>query len=272
MGTNSPVETEQDFLAAYDANEYPHPSLSVDVAILSLDLNSKPTGATRFQVVMVQRQQHPAHGKWALPGAFVGMDESLDSAAVRALVSKTGIPKISVQKDVFLEQLFTFGEPKRDPRTRVVTVAYYALVDHRLLTKMLPQVSEQDQFDEIASPVKLLALDVPWSDEQGGVVHVLSMEGNTLPVAFDHSSILGLAVKRLRGKLNYAEVGFELLPKFFTLRQLQLVHETVLGRQLNKDSFRRRMLATGRVIASGKLEEAVGHRPAELYQFKPKRG
>ncbi len=92
--------------------------------------------------------------------------------------------------------------------------------------------------------------------------------GKRLPIAFDHADILGLVVRRLRGKLDYAPIGFELLPKKFTLRQLQDIHETILGRKLNKDSFRRRLIASGRIAATGQYEQSVGHRPAELYRFK----
>jgi 8-oxo-dGTP diphosphatase len=158
---------------------------------------------------------------------------------------------------IFLEQLFTFGEPKRDPRTRVITVAYYALVN----AGKLP-ISGDNKNAAMATLV------VPWTGEQGGEVQANDEAGKRMPLAFDHAEILGLVVQRLRGKLNYAPIGFELLPRRFTLRNLQSIHETILGRSLNKDSFRRRMLATGLVTPTGDLEKDVGHRPAELYRFK----
>jgi 8-oxo-dGTP diphosphatase len=154
---------------------------------------------------------------------------------------------------IFLDQLYTFGEPNRDPRTRVITVAYYALVDAAKLQNQRPAT-----------------LLVPWTGEQGGSVQALGDDGQPLLLAFDHAEILGLVVQRLRGKLNYAPLGFELLPRDFTLRQLQEIHETILGRTLNKDSFRRRLLASELIAPTGKLEEGVGHRPAELYRFKRK--
>ena len=232
-------DEEQAFLAAYDAAQYPHPSVAVDVALLTADEG-------RLRAVLTQRGEHPAKGQWSLPGGFVGMDESLDAAAARVLKTKLGLGGI------FLEQLYTFGRPDRDPRTRVISVAYYALVD---AARLKP------------SKLKPATLRVPWAGEQGGPIEALGQDSKKLPLAFDHAEILGLVVQRLRGKLNYAPIGFELLPREFTLRQLQTIHETILGRTHNKDSFRRRLLASGLIAPTGKLEEAVDHRPAELYRF-----
>jgi 8-oxo-dGTP diphosphatase len=239
------IPSEKEFLARYDASQYPHPSVSVDVALVTVD-----GGA--LKAVLICRGEHPALGKWSLPGGFVGMRESLDEAAARVLQTKVGI------KGIFLEQLYTFGEPDRDPRTRVITVAYYALVDANLLAR---QPLEDKHMD-------LVRLKVPWKGERGGPVEAVDADGKPRPLAFDHAEILGLVVKRLRGKLDYAPIGFELLPAKFTLRQLQSIHETILGRRFNKDSFRRRLLASGLIVPTGEREADVGHRPAELYRFK----
>jgi 8-oxo-dGTP diphosphatase len=168
------------------------------------------------------------------------------------LESKAGIG------EVYLEQLYTFGDPDRDPRTRVVTVAYYALVEAGRLLR-----AEGGQ-----EGVILARIEVPWQGEAGGPVVVRDRDGAALAVGFDHADILGLVVKRMRGKLDYTAIGFELLPQRFTLRQLQEVHEAILGRRLNKDSFRRRVLALGLVDPTGERERGVEHRPAELYRFR----
>lgn len=224
-----------------DTNE--HEFLAVDVAIVTAH-------AGELRALVTERTGHPAKGQWGLPGGFVGLDESLDDAAARVLRTKGGVG------DVYLEQLYTFGAPNRTPRTRVITVAYYALVHPAKLAELAP----------VNGTVKLATLEVPWAGETGGPAGV--RDGDTpLPLVFDHPDILGLVVLRLRGKLDYANIGFELLPEQFTLRQLQEVHETILGRPLNKDSFRRRMRATGRITATGRRESGVGHRPASLYQF-----
>jgi 8-oxo-dGTP diphosphatase len=218
---------EQAFLAAYDAARFPHPSVAVDVALVTAD-------AGRLRAVLAQREEHPDKGQWSLPG---GLD-------------KVGLGGI------FLEQLYTFGRPDRDPRTRVISVAYYALVDAARLA---------------ATKLTLGSLRIPWSGEQGWPVEARDEQGRKLMLAFDHADILGLVVQRLRGKLDYAPIGFELLPREFTLRQLQAIHETILGRTLNKDSFRRRLLASGLIEPTGQLEADVTHRPAELYRFIEKR-
>jgi 8-oxo-dGTP diphosphatase len=178
------------------------------------------------------------------------MKESLDAPAQRVLATKTGLGR------VFLEQLYTFGDPARDPRTRVITVAYYALV-------------ERQRFDaaKARGELRVARVHVPWGGETGGEIDLLAEDGSPLPAAFDHGDIVGAAVKRLRGKLDYTPIGFRLLPGEFTLLDLQRVHETVLGRSVNKDSFRRKMLASGDLEATGRAQSDVDHRPAELYRF-----
>jgi 8-oxo-dGTP diphosphatase len=236
-------QREREFLDAYDASVFARPSVAVDVAILTV-LEG------RLEVALVRRAEPPHEGKWALPGGFVALDESLEAAATRVLGRKASL------RDVFLEQLYTFGAPNRDARTRVISVAHYALVAPEKLRAHAAQA-------ELA----LGRVDVPWQGESGGPVRVHDPGGNVMPLAFDHAQILGMAVKRLRGKLDYTPIGFQLLPSTFTLRRLQDVHETILGRTLNKDSFRRRMLASGLLRATGEHEGEVGHRPAELYRF-----
>jgi 8-oxo-dGTP diphosphatase len=238
----NPDRAEQAFLESYDPTEFEHPSLAVDLVILTVRDGE-------LLVALVRRDDHPDKGTWALPGGFVAMHEGLDAAAGRVLETKAG------QRGVFLEQLYTFGEPGRDPRTRVVSVSYYALVNAARLKGLA------------ARGVLLGRLRVPWKGESGGRVDVLDDAGRTLATAFDHADIIAMSVKRIRGKLDYAPIGFQLLPATFTLRALQNVHEAILGTDINKDSFRRRMLASGQLKATGKHEPAVGHRPAELYRF-----
>lgn len=241
--TGADPRTEEAFLASYDPSEFERPSLTVDIVLLTAFDGALLT-------LVVKREEHPHKGRWALPGGFVRMTESLDTAAERVLTTKTGLGR------VFLEQLYTFGEPKRDARTRVVTVAYYALVDRR-------------RFDSAKSRGELdvARVVVPWEGETGGPIELHDAAGTRLTTAFDHDVIIGTAVKRIRGKLDYTPIGFQLLPGEFTLFELQKVHETVLERPLNKDSFRRRMLASGDLQPTGAAQRDVDHRPAELYRF-----
>jgi len=234
------METDdRDWLASYDPSAFDRPSLAVDLAVLTvLD--------ERLHALVVQREERPFATRWACPGSFVGIDESLRDAARRVLDEKGGM------SGVFLEQLYTFGDVHRDPRTRVVSVAYVALL----------AASGVGEGKRRFFPVR-----VPWPGQTGGPVDLLGDDGEPVRLAFDHADILGMAVKRLRGKLDYTPIGFQLLPETFTLRQLQRVHEAVLDTPLNKDSFRRRMIQSNQLEATGEREQEVDHRPAELYRF-----
>ena len=228
-----------------DLEAFPHTSLTVDVALLTA-----ADGA--LQVLLLERTLPPDANKWSLPGGFVRIDESLDEAEARVLRETTGL------SGVFLEQLYTFGGLFRDPRARVVTVAYYALApSERLIAAGVPG----------GATSQLARMRVPWAGERGGPVEALDGSGAALPLAFDHAEILGTAVKRLRGKLDYAPIGFRLLPELFSLRALQQIHEVISGRRFNKDSFRRRMLASGQLEATGERLSDVEYRPPELYRY-----
>jgi ADP-ribose pyrophosphatase YjhB (NUDIX family) len=228
-----------------ELERYPRPSVAVDVVALTVEDG-------QLRVALYRRADPPERGHYALPGGFMHIDESLEEAANRLMAKKVGLAGI------FLEQLYTFGDLRRDPRGRVVTVAYYALVDAKRFAARNPPGAP------VATSARVV---VPWPGEAGGPVDVLDDAGRALALFLDHADILGLAVKRLRGKLDYSPVGFQLLPLEFTLRQLQEIHEAVRGEPVNKDSFRRRMLASGLIEATGAHEREVVHRPAELYRF-----
>lgn len=206
--------------------KYPRPAVAVDCVIFGLD-------KTDLKILLIQRGGEPFKDAWALPGGFVDMDESLEAAALRELEEETGV------KDVFFEQLFTFGNPDRDPRGRVISVAYYALVN----------------LDE--HPVQAA------SDAENAAWFPL----NNLPaLAFDHDKILEIAMERLESKVRYQPLGFELLPEKFTLGQLQELYEKILGTTLNKRNFRTKILKMNILKEMGKQED-VAHRPATLYSF-----
>lgn len=208
--------------------EFPRPALTVDCVIFGLD------DQNILKVMLIQRNISPFKEEWALPGGFVRMDESLDAAARRELVEETGI------KDVFLEQLFTFGQPDRDPRDRIVSVAYYALVN--LIEH--PVQAATDASDAAWFPIN-----------------------KTPPLAFDHNEILTMAIGRLKGKLRYAPIGFQLLPQKFTLTELQKLYETILGTALDKRNFRKKILKMGLLIELDEKQTGVAHRAAKLYRF-----
>lgn len=237
--------TEADFLRSYDPTAYERPSVAVDLVLLGIR-DGRPAA------LLLPRSEHPFAGHWALPGGFVGIDEALDTAAGRVLREKAGI------EDAHLEQLYTFGAVDRDPRMRIVTVAWLALLAEDALAAALAS----------HPALRPATIAVPWAGEAGGDVRLLSPAGDPLPIAFDHADILALAMLRLRGKLDYSDVGFALLPDLFTLRQLQDVHEAILGTTVNKPAFRRRMLDKGWLCATGAREEGTSYRPAELFRFQ----
>ena len=191
-----------------------------------------------LQVLLVRRAIPPFKGRWAIPGGFVLANESLDDAARRELREETGV------EDVFLEQLYTFGDPKRDPRGRVVTVAYFALVS----PDRAPPLAGSD------------AAEARW----------FPANGTPGALAFDHDHILTVALERLRGKLTYTTIGFELLPQKFTLSQLQRVHEAILGEPLDKRNFRKRVEALGAVRPLNETTSDGAGRPAQVFVFRRK--
>lgn len=208
--------------------DHPRPALTVDCVVFGYK------AATALKVLLIKRKLAPYKGTWALPGGFVQVSESVDNAAKRELREETGV------ESIFLEQLYTFGAPDRDPREHVVSVAYYALInlqEHPL------------QADTDASDAQWFELsEVP-------------------PLEFDHREILDCAIARLRNKIRYAPIGFELLPKTFTLSQLQQLYEQILERELDKRNFRKKLLKMDLLIDTGKKETGVSHRAAQLYQF-----
>lgn len=239
-----------EYLASYDASLYAHPSVAVDVVLLTV-----AGGALR--TLLVRREEAPQKGRWSIPGGFVGMEESLDDAAGRVLATKAGLD------DVFTEQLYTFGGVRRDPRTRVISVVYYALVEPERLRRT------------VEAPVGRTLVLAEVGVAANGRVHAVearAADGTPLQLTFDHGEILAAAVERVRGKLDYAPIGFELLPDTFTLLELRRVHEAILGRPLNKDSFRRKILDRGLVEPTGERATGLGHRPPELYRFARPRG
>ena len=208
------------------------PSVTVDVVIFTIKDDS-------VKVLLIKRKIEPFKDMWALPGGFIKDSESLEKAAERKLTEETGV------KNVYLEQLYTFGAPERDPRARIVTVTYFAIIK--------PKVLEHKERWDVS--------DVQWSPV------------SRLPkLAFDHGRIIEYAIKRLRWKLEYTTVGFKLLPEKFTLTQVQDVYETILGKKFDKRNFRKKLLALGLVRPSREVLKDVAHRPARLYTLNKKIG
>jgi 8-oxo-dGTP diphosphatase len=213
--------------------EFQRPALAVDCVVFGL--REDPAGGDqRLVVLLIERGIEPFRGHWALPGGFVRVGETLDQAAERELVEESGL------EVAYLEQLYTFGSLDRDPRERVVSVSYFALVNpvqHRLAPGSDAAKAE-------------------WFDVR------------TLPaLAFDHEEILAKGLERLRSKVRYRPIGFGLLPERFTLTQLQRMYETILGKDLDKRNFRKKIASLGFVVATEEIERGVPRRAARLFRF-----
>lgn len=207
--------------------QYPRPALTVDCVVFGHD-------ESELKVLLIERALDPFKGRWALPGGFVRVNESVDEAAQRELFEEAGL------KNVFLEQLYTFGSVDRDPRERVVSVAYYALV-------------------KLAGHATKAATDA---------VNAEWFPISTVPkLAFDHAEILSTAHIRLKGKVRYQPIGFELLPPKFTLSQLQQLYEAILGIDLDKRNFRKKVLSFELLVPLKETQVVGRHRPAQLFRF-----
>ena len=211
--------------------EFPRAALTVDCVVFGLDESD-------LKVMLIQRDISPFEGKWALPGGFVRIEETVEEAARRELQEETGLEK------VFLEQLYTFGDVDRDPRERVITVAWYALVrlsDHRVKAATDARAAAWFGMDDLPQ------------------------------LAFDHDRILELAYQRLQNKVRYQPIGFKLLPQKFTLTQLQQLYEIILDRSLDKRNFRKKILSMNVLQELDEVETDVTHRAARLYRFNRQR-
>ena len=207
---------------------YPHPAVTTDIVIFTIREDE-------LKVLLIKRALPPHRNQWALPGGFIEIDESLEEGARRELKEETGVT------NVFLEQLYTFGEPKRDPRERVITVAHYALVPSKILEPKAASDAES----------------VSWFGMK------------KLPdLAFDHKEILKMAHERLIAKLDYSTIAFQFMKKDFTLSELQHVYEVILREPIDKRNFRKRVLNLNLIKDTGKEKREGAHRPAKLYRVK----
>jgi 8-oxo-dGTP diphosphatase len=208
--------------------EYPHPAVTTDVVLFTIQ-------DEQLKVLLIQRANDPYKGRWCLPGGFVDIGEGLEQCALRELEEETGVT------DVYLEQLYTFGRPDRDPRERIITVAYYALAPvNRLRVRAASDASAAAWFpvDDLPDP------------------------------GFDHRQIINLARRRLASKLQYSTLAMQFMPQTFTLGDLQKVYEIILDRAQDKRNFRKRILAYDCLVDTGEVRRDGGHRPARLYRLK----
>ena len=284
--------TEEQFLATYDASKYRRPSVTVDMLIFTVTeeetTNYRKLPEKVLRLLMIQRGDHPYIGQWALPGGFVQMDESLDEAALRELKEETNIDEI------YMEQLYTWGDVGRDPRTRVISTSYMSLVDSTALDVKASDDADDAKWFTVSCKLyqeqrtvtekgymlqRLFRLSLV-NDENNlwATVKVVKIvEGKVTKVerevvesdgiSFDHAKIIEYGLERLRNKIEYTDIAFSLMPEQFTLTQLQQVYEVILGKELLKANFRRKI--ADMVIETNEYTKDAGHRPSKLFRFTP---
>ena len=284
--------TEEQFLTTYDASKFERPSVTVDMLVFTVTdeekQNYRKLPDKVLRLLMVKRGDHPHIGQWALPGGFVKMDESLDEAALRELKEETNID------DIYMEQLYTWGDVARDPRTRVISTSYMSLVDSSSLdikasddaddakwfTVSCKLYQEQKTVTEkgfILQRFIKLSLSNDEDDLSAIIKIVKTVEGKVTKVerevvesnriAFDHAKVIEYGIERLRSKIEYTDIAFNLMPDLFTLTALQQVYEVILDTELLKANFRRK--TADMVIETNEYTKDAGHRPSKLFRFNP---
>lgn len=267
-------KNEQEFLKSYDPNQYERLSLTTDILVLSVSSNDnsnyRKTDEKKMSVLLVKRDNYPFKDMWCLPGGFVGYNEELDEAPKRILKDETNLDNI------YLEQLYTYGGVDRDPRMRVISTSYMSLIDKNMLDINLNKNASW--------------FDITLFEEDNNVTIVLDNNIETLSfkikkelrekttdryafkviennsIAFDHPLVILAGLERLRNKLQYTDIVFNMMPKYFTLGELQKVYEVILGKKLLDPAFRR--IIQDKVKKTNKMKTGEGHRPSVLFEYK----
>lgn len=282
--------TEREFLEQYRAGDYERPSVAADMVIFTVTDgvadSYRKLPEKELRILLIRRGGHPFLGKWALPGGFVQPSETTEQAAARELREETGVD------DVYLEQLYTFSDIGRDPRTWVMSCSYMALInsdklelragddaaDASWFKVSYRQLREQKELMEDGY-VKMLEYELKLSGEEelsAVVARTLTVKTTSTSteykivsnngLAFDHAKIIACAIERLRGKVNDTDIALHLMPKLFTLTELQQVYEVIMDKELLKAAFRRKVADL--VAETDHYTENAGHRPSRLYRRK----
>ncbi|MED1948325.1 MULTISPECIES: NUDIX domain-containing protein [Brevibacillus] len=289
---NKQGQTEKEYLEAYDVSQFERPSVTVDMLVFTvmdeLEENYRKLSPKSLKILLVKRGEHPYIGQWALPGGFVTPGESLEEAARRELRTETNVD------DIYLEQLYTWGDAGRDPRTWVISTSYMALVDSSSLQLQAGEDAEEAEWyrieDRWLKETKTATTDgsiteswlelrlVHEREELSATIKITkTVTGRTVRetreivetnnIAFDHAKIIQYALERLRNKIEYTDIAFALMPELFTLSDLQQVYEVILGRELLAAAFRRKV--ADKVLETNQYRKHAGHRPSKYFRFNP---
>ena len=266
--------SEEEFLKDYDSNRFEKLSMTTDILIFSVSdgfqENYRKLNKKFFSVLLVKRDNYPFKNKWCLPGGFVNIDEDLEDSAKRILANEANI------KNIYLEQLYTFGNPNRDPRMRIVSTSYMALIDKNKLNQKISKnaswfnvtvLEEKSNIDVILDngneTIKFKILKTIKEKTTDRYKYEI-LENDSL--AFDHPLVIMSGISRLKNKIEYTDIVFNMMPKYFTLGELQQVYEVILNKKLLDPAFRR--IIANKVEKTDKMKTGGGHRPAILFKYK----
>lgn len=266
--------SEEEFLKNYDSSKFEKLSVTTDILIVSVSdepsSNYRKTNKKHMSVLLVKRDSYPFKDKWCLPGGFLDIKENLNDCPLRILERETNL------KNIYLEQLYTFGEVNRDPRMRIVSTAYMALIDkNKLKENINPDASwfditflkSEDNVDVILdngnTTIKFKAKMI-LKDKTTDKFEYKIIENNSL--AFDHASVILFGLERLKNKVQYTDIVFNMMPEHFTLGELQQVYEVILNKKLLDPAFRR--IIASKVVKTSKVKTGGGHRPSALFKYK----
>ena len=267
-------KTEEEFLKNYDSSSFEKLSATTDILIFSVASskqdNYRKLNNKHFSVLLVKRKRFPFKDMWCLPGGFIGIDETSEEAAKRVLERETNL------HNIYLEQLYTFDDVKRDPRMRIISISYVALVDkNRLDDKLYENASWFNM--EIEEDVNRIKVNLDNGEENFDIVVKKTLKEQTTDrykytiakndkIAFDHPLTIVSGISRIKNKLEYTDIAFNLMPEYFTLGELQQVYEVILGKKLLDPAFRR--IIASKVEKTDKTRVNGGHRPSKLFRYK----
>ena len=265
---------EKEFLEQYNPGDFARPSITVDIVIFTIadvrEDNYRKLPEKELRILLIRRGGHPYIGQWALPGGFVHPKETVGEAAKRELEEETGL------QSGYLEQLYTFSKPGRDPRTWVISCAHMALINSERLKLRAGSDAEDARWFTVKTENPAENINLFLSNPELNLSAVIMPESDRMELeiiensglAFDHAEIIMCAVNRLRAKLLHTDLAFSLMPKEFTLTELQQVYEAILGRPLFKAAFRRKI--KNLVVETGEYTQNAGHRPSQLFKLRTK--
>lgn len=269
-------QTEEEFLKHYDPKQFDQLSMTADILLISVSdhkrKNYRKTSKKAMSILLVKRTDFPFKGKWCLPGGFLNPNgETLEECAKRVLKRETNL------QNIYLEQLYTYDDPKRDPRTRVVSTSYMALVDKEKLTDMINEnaswfdVVLQEETDNkieivLDNGTDTIKINVKKILREKTTDRYQFQSEKDKDLAFDHDLVIVSGIERLRNKLSYTDIVFNMMPKYFTLGELQQVYEVILNKKLLDPAFRR--IIASKVEKTNKMKTGEGHRPSALFKYK----